>query len=202
MQKFTIHSKTPQERLTKQIADRLMDGEIGAIPTDSGYSLISSLDNSKGRERIIQIRSLDENHFFTLLCAGLADLSTYANVNNANFKLIKRLIPGPYTFILPITREVPKRLAHPKRKTIGIRSPDSTVIRDIINWNKEPLMSVSLSFLELTKSYENSSEEIAEYLEKHIDFFVDTGEFIVGETTVIDCCQTEPEIIRQGIGEI
>lgn len=202
MQIFTLHPQNPQERLVKQIAQRIKQGQISAIPTDSGYALVSALENHLGRERILRIRALDEDHFFTLLCHNLEDLSIYAKLSNVHFKLLKRLTPGAYTFILPSTNEVPKKLAHPKRRTIGIRIPNNAIIQSLLKHLGEPVMSVSLSFLELSKSYNNSSQEIANYLKNQIDFFVDTGDFCPAQSTVIDCCGEAPEVVRQGIGEV
>lgn len=200
MQSFIIHPKNPQQRLIQQIAQRLHEGQIGALPTDSGYVLVSALENTSARQRILHIRGLDDDHFFTLLCHNLEHLSTYAKVSNTNFKLIKSLIPGPYTFILPSTKEVPKKLSHPKRQTIGIRVPQTPLIQHLVRELGDPVMSISLALRELTKDDANSFQQVAELVDKKVDFFVESGDMVSGETTIIDCCQQVPEVIRQGLG--
>ena len=138
---IVIHPENPQARNIQMTAEMLRDGAVAVLPTDSGYALACTLENKDARERIIRIRDVDKYHNFTLLCADLSELSTYSKVDNVAFRLIRNNTPGPYTFILKATKEVPKKLMNEKRRTIGMRVPDNRILIDLLTFMKEPLMS-------------------------------------------------------------
>ena len=197
---FHIHPDNPQARLIKQAADRLRAGEIAVVPTDSAYALVCALENKSGVERIRQIRRLDDKHNFTLLCRDLSEISNFARITNVEFRLLKNHTPGPYTFILNASREVPRRLMHPKRRTIGIRVPQDNVLAALLAEVNEPIMSSSLILpdetLPMTDPWEIESD-----LGHAVDIIVDGGFRGLEPTTVVDLTGDNPSIIRQGAGD-
>ena len=197
---FHIHPDNPQARLVKQAAQRLRDGEIAVVPTDSAYALACALENKSGVDRVRQIRRLDDKHNFTLLCRDLSEISTFARITNVEFRLLKSHTPGPYTFILNASREVPRRLMHPKRRTIGIRVPDDLVLRALLDELGEPIMSSSLILpgedLPMTDPW-----EIESTVGHAVDIILDGGFRGLEPTTVIDLTDESPRIIRQGAGD-
>ena len=196
---FTVHPETPQTRLINQAVDILSEGGVIAYPTDSAYALGCRLDNKAGAERIRQIRKLAEDHNFTLMCQDLSELSRYARVANAAYRLIKHATPGPYTFIFEASKEVPRRLMSPKRKTIGLRVPDNTIAQSLLSRLGEPLMSVTLLLpgddYPLSDPY-----DIRTTLERDVDLVIDGGYCGLEPTTVIDMSGEETEVLRQGLG--
>ncbi len=197
---FQIHPDNPQKRLIAQAAQILKEGGIIAYPTDSAYALGCHLDDKAALERIRRIRQLDDKHNFTLVCSDLSQASNYARFDNHNFRLIKAHTPGAYTFILRATGEVPRRLQHPKRKTVGLRVPANNIALDLLAAHGEPIMSVSL-ILPGEKLPMLDPYDIREALEHEVDLVIDGGYCGVDPTTVIDLSGDEPELIRQGVGD-
>ena len=197
---FHIHPDNPQARLIKQAAERLRKGEVAVVPTDSAYALVCALENKTGVERIRQIRRLDDKHNFTLLCRDLSEISTFARITNVEFRLLKTHTPGPYTFILNASREVPRRLMHPKRRTIGIRVPQDNVLSALLAELNEPLMSSSLILpgdtLPMTDPW-----DIESTLGHAVDLIVDGGFRGLEPTTVVDLTDDTPVIVRPGAGD-
>lgn len=198
---FYIHPDNPQQRLIQHVIDILKKGGIIAYPTDSGYALGCLLENKQGKERICAIRKLDKNHHFTLLCSDLSELSIYAFVDNNTFRLVKNNTPGTYTFILNATKEVPRRLAHEKRKTIALRIPSNPIALALLKTLQEPIMTTSLILP--GKDYaESDPDEIEEIIGYQVDAIINGGNIGQKPTTVIDLTNGYPEIIRQGNGDI
>ena len=199
-QYFQIHPETPQQRLIHQSVEILKKGGVIAYPTDSAYALGCRLDDKQAMDRIRKIRNLDERHHFTLVCRDLSEIGVYARVNNTAFRLLKAHTPGPYTFILAATREVPRRLLHPKRKTIGLRVPDNNIAQALVAGMGEPLVSTTLQLpgddLPLA-----DPEEIRERLERQVDLVIDGGHGPVEPTTVVDFVEEVPEVVRRGAGD-
>jgi tRNA threonylcarbamoyl adenosine modification protein (Sua5/YciO/YrdC/YwlC family) len=197
---FQIHPDNPQSRLIKQAVEIIRNGGVIAYPTDSAYALGCQLGDKAALERIRRIRKLDDNHNFTLVCRDLSELGTYARVNNAVFRLIRNCTPGPYTFILKATDEVPRRLLHPKRRTIGLRVPDNRIAQALLEALGEPLMSVTLILpgdeLPLTEPF-----DIRERLEREVDLVIDGGASGAEPTTMIDLADDVPVVVRQGRGD-
>lgn len=197
---FQVHPDNPQSRLIKQAVEILQRGGVIAYPTDSAYALGCRLGDKAALERIRRIRRLDENHNFTLICRDLSELGTYARVDNTAFRLIRAHTPGPYTFILRATEEVPRRLMHPKRRTIGLRVPDNRIALALLEALGEPLMSVTLILpgdeLPLIDAY-----DIRERLEHEVDLVIDGGACVPEPTTVIDLADETPVVVRQGKGD-
>lgn len=197
---FQIHAETPQPRLIRQAVDLLRGGAVIVYPTDSGYALGCLSGDKEAIERIRQIRRLDDRHNFTLVCRDLSEIATYAKVDNSTYRLLKLLTPGAYTFILDATREVPRRLQHPKRKTIGIRVPDNAIAQALLTELGEPLMSTTLILpgdeLPLTDPYEFRGQ-----LERLVDLIIDGGYGDLEPTTVIDLVDGVPVVVRQGKGD-
>lgn len=198
---FQLHPQNPQPRLLKQTADILHGGGVLVYPSDSGYALGCLLGQSDAQARIRQIRQVDESHLFTLVCRNLTDIGNYAVVSNSQFRLLKANTPGAYTFILKATREVPRKLQHPKRNTIGIRVPQHPVTQAILEAIDAPLLSMSLIMPEeenaLTEAW-----EIRDKLEHVVDLILDVGSCPIGETTVINLTGEVPELIRAGLGDL
>lgn len=196
---FQIHPENPQGRLVNQAADILRGGGLVAFPTDSAYAIGCHLGDKKAVDRIRQIRQLDKHHNFTLMCRDLSELATYAKVSNSVFRMLKAHTPGAYTFVLEATNEVPRRVMHPKRKTIGLRVPDNNIALELIAALGEPLMTSTLIMpgdeYPLTDPY-----DIRETLEHQLDLVVDGGYCGMEATTVIDLTGETPELIRQGCG--
>lgn len=196
---FYIHPDNPQPRLINQAVEIIKKGGVIIYPTDSGYALGCGLGEKQAMDRIVSIRRLPENHNFTLICSDLSELSTYALVNNQSYRLIKNNVPNPYTFILPATKDVPRRLLT-KRKTIGIRVPDNAIALALIATLGEPILSCSLMLPneEITQS---DPDEIRERLEHQVDLIIHGGYLGQSPTTVIDLTQDSPEIVRIGSGD-
>lgn len=197
---LTIHSDNPQVRLVQQAADVIRQGGVVVLPTDSGYALGCILENKQGVDVIRQIRRLDDKHNFTLLCRDLSEISLYARVDNQEYRLLKAHTPGAYTFILEATREVPRRLLHPKRKQIGIRVPDNRIALDLLENVGEPLMTSTLMLpgesLPMTDPY-----DINDLLGHQLDLVIDGGFCGFEGTTVVDLTQELPVVTRQGAGD-
>jgi tRNA threonylcarbamoyl adenosine modification protein (Sua5/YciO/YrdC/YwlC family) len=197
---FQIHPNNPQVRLIRQAADIVRQGGVIAYPTDSAYALGCQLGNKAALERIRRLRQLDDKHNFTLVCRDLSELGVYAKVDNTTFRLLKAATPGPYTFILNATSEVPRLLLHPKRRTIGLRVPDHQITLDLLEALGEPLLSVTLILpddpLPLT-----DPEQIRGRLGKLVDLIIDGGACTVEPTTVISLLDGEAELLREGRGD-
>ena len=198
---FQVHPVNPQTRLIDQAVQILRDGGVIAYPTDSAYALGCKLEDKAALERIRRIRKLDDDHNFTLVCRDLSELGTYARVDNHIFRLIRTHTPGPYTFILKATGEVPRRLLHPKRKTIGLRVPDNRIALALLEKLGEPMMSVSLILpgeqLPLTDPY-----DVRETLQHDLDLVIDGGYCGMEPTSVIDLSEDTPVIVRRGLGDV
>ncbi|RDF08784.1 threonylcarbamoyl-AMP synthase [Haemophilus paraphrohaemolyticus] len=197
---FYIHPENPQSRLINQAVEIIRKGGVIIYPTDSGYALGCGIGEKAAMERIVKIRQLPENHNFTLVCSDLSELSTYAMVDNQAYRLMKNNVPNPYTFILPATKDVPRRL-QTKRKTIGIRVPDNAIALALIAALGEPLLSCSL-MLPGEETTQSDPEEIRNILEHQVDLIIHDGYLGVEPTTVIDLTNDSPEIIREGSGSL
>jgi len=198
---FQIHPVNPQQRLIYQAVEIIRQGGLIAYPTDSSYALGCHVGDKRGMERIRRIRGLDNRHNFTLMCRDLAEISTYAKVDNSAYRLLKSQTPGPYTFILRATGEVPRRLQNPKRKSIGIRVPDHPITHALLDELGEPLMSSTL-ILPGKDMPETDAQDIREQLEQELDLVVDGGNCGLEPTTVVDMTGDIPVIVRQGRGVI
>lgn len=198
---FTIHPDNPQQRLITQAAAIVRKGGVIAYPTDSGYALGCQLSDKQAAERIKTIRQFKEaRHHMTLVCADLAEIATYAKVDNAAYRFLKSVTPGPFTVILPATREVPRRLMHPKRKTIGIRVPDNAIARALMAELGEPIMSASL-MLPNEEFPPGDAWEIRDSLEHALDLIIDGGYCGVEASTVLDLTDEPWTLVRQGVGD-
>ncbi|HSI95631.1 MAG TPA: L-threonylcarbamoyladenylate synthase [Methylophilaceae bacterium] len=197
---FTIHPESPQSRLIRQAVEIFRSGGVVAYPTDSSYALGCILGEKDAQERIRAIRGVDENHHFTLVCRNLAEIGVYAKVDNSQFRLLKANTPGSYTFILQASREVPRRLQHPKRSTIGLRVPDHAVTLALLEELNEPLLSMTL-MLPGDEAPLSEAWEIRERLEKQVDLVIDAGACDVLPTTVIDLTGEAPQLVRLGKGD-
>jgi tRNA threonylcarbamoyl adenosine modification protein (Sua5/YciO/YrdC/YwlC family) len=200
-QYFNIHPETPQKRLIDQAAEIIRNGGLAIYPTDSCYALGCKLGEKDAVDRIRKIRQLDKDHNLTLLCRDLSEIAIYAKVNNPAYRMIKSLTPGPYTFILRATKDVPRRFQHPKRKTIGLRIPENKIVLDLLDSLGEPMLSTSLimsddgiPMFEL--------DEISDRLGGQVDIIIDGGACGIEETTVIDLLDDHPVLIRQGKGVV
>ncbi|ACZ76970.1 MULTISPECIES: L-threonylcarbamoyladenylate synthase [Dickeya] len=198
---FYIHPQNPQPRLINQTVEILRKSGVIVYPTDSGYALGCMLEDKAAMERICRIRELDQNHNFTLMCRDLSELSSYAYVDNAAFRLIKNNTPGNYTFILKATKEVPRRLMNDKRKTIGMRVPSNPIALDLLSVLNEPLMSTTL-MLPGNDFAESDPEEIQEQLGKRVDLIIHGGFLGQQPTTVIDLTEDVPVVVREGTGDV
>lgn len=200
-QLINIHPENPQSRLIAQAATVLRKGGIVAYPTDSSYALGCHIGDKAAMDAIRRLRGLEDKHNFTLVCRDLSEIAAYARVNNTAYRMIKSLTPGAYTFILQATKEVPRRLQHPKRRTIGIRVPDNKICEALLEAMSEPLMSVSLMMpgedLPLA-----DAEEIRDQIGNQIDLIVDGGACGYEPTTVIEWLNDEPVLVREGKGDI
>jgi len=196
-----IHPDNPQPRLIEQVVAALRDDALIAYPTDSGYALGCQLGNRSGRDRILNIRDLDDRHEFTLMCKDFAQLGQFVQVDNAAFRAIKACTPGPYTFILPATREVPRRLLHPKKKTVGVRIPDHVLVQALLSELGEPMLTSTL-ILPGDDEPRTMGWDIKEELDHVVDLVIEAGEVIPQPTTVIDWSDGVPEILRVGAGDV
>jgi tRNA threonylcarbamoyl adenosine modification protein (Sua5/YciO/YrdC/YwlC family) len=198
---FSIHPDNPQPRLIRQAAEMVREGKVIVYPTDSCYALGCRLDDREAVDRIRAIRALDAKHHLTLVCRDLSEVARYARVDNRQFRLLKSATPGAYTFILEATREVPKRLQHPKRNTIGLRVPDHPVAQALLAELTAAMLSTSL-MLPGDELPLNDSEEIRERLEGQVDLIVDSGACGLEMTTVVDLTGDAPRVLRRGKGQL
>lgn len=195
-----IHPDNPQPRLLHQVVEALRDDALIAYPTDSGYALGCRVGNREGRDRILRIRDLDERHHFTLVCADFSQLGQLVHVENYAFRAIKAATPGPYTFILPAMPEVPRRLMHPKKKTVGVRIPDHVLVQALLAELGEPLLSSSLILPGETEP-RTLGWEVKEELDNQLELVIEAGETPAEPTTVIDWSSRDPEVLRHGAGD-
>jgi tRNA threonylcarbamoyl adenosine modification protein (Sua5/YciO/YrdC/YwlC family) len=204
-QYFDVHPENPQPRLLKQAVALLEQGGVLAVPTDSSYALVCHLDDKAAVDRVRQIRGIDEKHQLTLLCRDLRELSNYARVDNRQYRLLKSATPGPYTFILDATREVPRRVSHPQRKTIGLRVPDHKVLQELLALHGAPLIATTLIPLH-EKQALNDAQRIRERFERQIAGVVDAGACPSEPTSVIDLTPMgtggEAVVLRRGRGDV
>lgn len=198
-QYFEVHPQTPQLRLIRRAVEIVRQGGVIVYPTDSSYALGCQLDCKDALARIRAIRQLDEEHHFTLVCRDLSQISAFARIDNEAFRLIKVLTPGPYTFLLQATREVPRRLQHPKRKTIGVRLPDNAVSQALVVELEEPLFSSTLILPGETEGLSDPAE-IRERIGSRVELILDAGVIPFAETTIIDLTGETPVVVRQGKG--
>ncbi len=200
-QYFVIHPQNPQSRLIRRAVDILRAGHVIAFPTDSCYALGCHLDDRDAVESLRRIRQVDEKHHLTLLCRDLSEIGQYAQVDNRQYRLLKAATPGPYTFILEATREVPKRLSHPARKTIGLRIPDNEIVRAMLEELGQPILGATLLLpgdpVPLT-----DGEEIRARLEHQVELVIDGGACSLEPTTVIDLTAERPQLVRAGRGPL
>ena len=200
-QLFAIHPEHPQPRLIKQAVEIIRGGGLVALPTDSAYALAGRLGDAALLERIRAIRGVDERHLFTLMCRDLSEISTYARVDNTQFRLLKSTTPGSYTFILEGTKELPRRVLHPKRKTIGLRIPDHVLVQALLAELDEPLLTSTLILPGDTVPLADA-EEIRARLEKRLDLVIDAGPCRSEMTTVVNLVDGVPELVRAGCGPL
>ncbi|AZP13737.1 L-threonylcarbamoyladenylate synthase [Undibacterium parvum] len=198
---FQIHPENPQLRLIKQAVQMIHQGGIVALPTDSCYALVCHLDDKDAVIRLRRIRGVDDKHHLTLLCRDLSEIALYAKVDNRQFRLLKAATPGPYTFILEATKEVPRRLSHPSRKTIGLRVPENRITHALLEELGQPLLGATL-ILPNEDEPLTDPEIIRERLEKLVDLVIDGGACSLVPTSVIDMTHETPELIRQGRGDV
>ena len=202
---FDIHPENPQVRLLRQAVALLARGAIVAVPTDSSYALVCHLDDKTAADKLRSIRGVDDKHHLTLLCRDLSELANYARVDNRQFRLIKAATPGPYTFILEASKEVPRRLSHPSRKTIGLRVPDHKTLQCLLEIHGAPLLATTLIPRGQTEPL-NDAQDIRDQLEHELAAVIDAGACPLAPTTVIDLTAMgqggEPVVVRQGRGEL
>lgn len=198
-QLFSVHPTHPQARLLAGAAALIRDGGVAAVPTDTTYALVCRLGDKTAVDKIRRLRRLPAQHYFALLCADLSVLGQYAKVDNTSFRTLKRYTPGPFTFVLPATRDVPRRLVHAKRKTVGLRVPDHVVLHALLEHLEAPLITSTLRMpgeeLPLT-----DAQEIRDRLQRQIDLVIEAGPVGVEATTVVDLTSGVPELVRQGLG--
>ncbi|MDX1633615.1 MAG: L-threonylcarbamoyladenylate synthase [Marinobacter sp.] len=197
---FQIHPETPQKRLINQAVEILRRGGVVVYPTDSAYAIGCHLGDKQAADRIKRIRRLDDKHNFTLVCRDLSDIGTYAKVDNTQYRLLKNFTPGPYTFILPATSEVPRRLMHPKRRSIGMRVPDNAIVQALLEELGEPIMSSTL-ILPGDEQPMTDPELIRDRLEHELDLIIDGGFCGAEATTVVDMTDQIPAVTRVGKGD-
>jgi tRNA threonylcarbamoyl adenosine modification protein (Sua5/YciO/YrdC/YwlC family) len=198
---FQIHPETPQPRLIKQAVEIIRKGGVIAYPTDSAYALGCHLGDKTAAERIKRIRNLNDKHNFTLVCRDLSDVGIYAKVDNIQYRLLKTYTPGPYTFILTATNEVPRRLLHPKRRQIGLRVPANAIVQALLAELGEPLMSTTLMLPGETDPM-TDPYDIRDTLQHDLDLVIDGGFCDLEPTTVVDLCEDVPVLVREGKGDI
>jgi tRNA threonylcarbamoyl adenosine modification protein (Sua5/YciO/YrdC/YwlC family) len=200
-QLFEVHPENPQPRLLKQAVALLEKGEVLAVPTDSSYALVCHIDDKAAADKLRRVRGVDDKHHLTLLCRDLSELANYARVDNQQYRLIKSATPGPYTFILEASKEVPRRLSHPARKTIGLRVPDHAVLQALLALHNGPLLAATLIPPGDTEPM-NDAQEIRERFKKQIAAVIDAGACALEPTTVVDLSSEEPVVIREGRGPL
>lgn len=199
-QYFSVHPDNPQPRLLKQAVALLAKGGIVAVPTDSSYALACHLDDKAAADQLRRIRGMDDKHQLTLLCRDLSELSSYAKVDNKQFRLIKQATPGAYTFVLEATKEVPRRVSHPQRKTIGLRVPDHVTLQELLTLHGAPLLATTLIPPGETESM-NDPQAIRDRFEHDLAAVIDAGACASEPTTVVDLTSGEPVLLRQGRGD-
>ena len=197
---FQIHPVTPQKRLIHQAVEILRKGGVIVFPTDSAYAVGCHLDDKQALDRIKRIRRLDDKHNFTLMCRDLSDVGVFAKVGNTHYRLLKQFTPGAYTFILDATSEVPRRLLHPKRKTIGMRVPDNPIVQELLAELGEPIMSSTL-IMPGEEDPMTDPEDIRDRLEHQLDLIIDGGFCGLEATTVVNMTGPVPEVTREGKGD-
>lgn len=197
---FHLHPENPQARLVKQAAQIISQGGIVALPTDSCYALVCHLDDKEAVLRLRRIRGVDDKHHLTLLCRDLSEIAQYAKVDNRQFRMLKAATPGPFTFILEATKEVPRRLSHPSRKTIGLRVPENRIAHAVLEELQQALLGTTL-ILPGDEEAITDAETIRERLERQIDLVIDGGACSLTPTTVIDMTSDMPELLRHGRGD-
>ncbi len=197
---FSVHPDNPQARLLKQAVQLLNLGQVLAVPTDSSYALVCHVDDKSAVDQLRRIRGIDDKHHLTLLCRDLSELANYARVDNRQFRRIKQATPGPFTFILEATKEVPRRLSHPQRKTLGLRVPDHKVLQELLCLHGAPLIAATL-ILPGESDPLNDPEQIRERLEHQVGAVIDAGACALSPTTVVDMSGDEPVLLRQGQGD-
>ena len=195
-----LHPDNPQPRLIAQVVEEMREGALIAYPTDSGYALGCMLGNRDGRDRILKIRGLDDKHHFTLMCRDFSQLGQFVHVDNSAFRAIKAATPGPYTFILPATGEVPRRLMHPKKRTVGVRIPDHVLDHALLDELGEPMLTSTLILPDETEP-RTLGWEIKEELDHVVDLVLEAGETPAEPTTVVDWSDAAPVVIRAGAGD-
>jgi tRNA threonylcarbamoyl adenosine modification protein (Sua5/YciO/YrdC/YwlC family) len=196
---FEVHPDNPQPRFLRQAVQILHAGGVVAIPTDSSYALVCHLDDKAAADALRRVRGVDEKHHLTLLCRDLSELANYARVDNRQYRLLKNATPGPFTFILEATKEVPRRVSHPSRRTIGLRVPDHRVTLDLLELLGQPLLATTL----IPPGEEdplNDAQEISERYDRQLQAIIDAGACPMQPTTIIDLSGDEPVLIRQGRG--
>jgi len=198
---FDVHPVDPQPRSIHQAVQIIRDGGVVAYPTDSCFALGCALGNAEGKERMLRIRQLDDRHHFTLVCRDFAQMAHLVHLDNRVFRAVKAATPGQYTFILPATKEVPRRLLHPKKKTVGVRIPDHPVVHALLEELGEPLLSTTL-LLPGDEEPMTQGWEIKERLDHQVDAVIDSGECGLEPTTVVDFTDGYPEVVRQGAGDV
>jgi len=198
---FAIHPDNPQARLIRQAAEIVRKGGVIVYPTDSCYALGCHIGDKGAAERLRRIREVDDTHHFTLVCRDLSEIANFAKVDNAQYRLLKSATPGPYTFLLEASREVPRRLAHPRRRTIGLRVPEHVVAQCLLEELGEPMLSTTLLLPDFEEPL-NDAEEIRQRLERHVDLIIDGGACGLTPTTVVDLTGPAPALIRAGAGDL
>ena len=200
-QYFSVHPYNPQPRLLKQAVALLTQGGVLAVPTDSSYALVCHMDDKTAADHLRKVRGVDDKHHLTLLCRDLSELANYAKVDNAQFRMLKQGTPGAFTFILEATKEVPRRVSHPQRKTIGLRVPQHAVLQELLAMHGAPLLATTL-IPHGESDPLNDPEEIRDRYEKLIAGVIDAGACSREPTTVVDCTGDNIEVVRQGLGDV
>ena len=198
---FQVHPENPQLRLIKQAAQIIHGGGIVALPTDSCYALVCHLDDKDAVTRLRRIRAVDDKHHLTLLCRDLSEIALYARIDNRQYRLLKSATPGPYTFILEATKEVPRRLSHPSRKTIGLRVPENRIAHALLEELGQPLLGTTLILPDEQEPL-TDPDEIRDRLERQVELVIDGGACSLEPTTVLDLTGEEPVLLRQGRGAV
>ncbi len=200
-QYFSVHPDNPQPRLLKQAVALLTQGGVLAVPTDSSYALVCHMDDKTAADHLRKVRGVDDKHHLTLLCRDLSELANYAKVNNTQFRMLKQATPGAFTFILEATKEVPRRVSHPQRKTIGLRVSEHAVLQELLAMHGAPLLATTLIPPGESDPL-NDPEEIRDRYEKLIAGVIDAGACSREPTTVVDCTGDSIEVVRKGLGDV
>jgi len=200
-QYFSVHPDNPQPRLLKQAVALLNQGGVLAVPTDSSYALVCHMDDKTAADHLRKVRGVDDKHHLTLPCRDLSELANYAKVDNTQFRMLKQATPGAFTFILEATKEVPRRVSHPQRKTIGLRVPQHAVLQELLALHGAPLLATTLIPPGESDPL-NDPEEIRDRYEKLIAGIIDAGACSLEPTTVVDCTGDHIEVVRQGLGDV